>query len=121
LIDFGASEVVPEGEFAQIRIGTDIFTAPERKTRQCTIAADVFSLGATFCYFIEGDGSFNMEGGWWALAPGSLRNLIAGMMEPSDENRPTVEACIGHPFFREVLDDCLLGEEFAHHDSFDRH
>jgi serine/threonine protein kinase len=118
LIDLGASEIVRDGEFGQNRIGTRMFTAPEKISGQSTLAADVFSLGATFCYLMEGTPSFRMEDGFWTRAPQSLRSLVLEMMEPSPAKRPSVEMCIGHPFFREMVEDQLLERELNMHTSF---
>jgi serine/threonine protein kinase len=118
LIDFGASEILIEGGSGVIRIGTDPFTAPEKRSKQITLAADVYSLGATFCYFIEGNTTLEMCGGGWSGAPASLRKLIEGMMELSPSSRPSPAECIGHSFFAEVLDSGVLEEELERHAEF---
>jgi serine/threonine protein kinase len=117
VIDFGSSEIVGKGEFGQNQIGTWLFTAPERKVGRSTIAVDVYSLGATFCYLLEGNTSFHMDGGFWKGAPASLRNLIEGMMESSPAERPSVEMCLAHAFFNDMLGEKVLEAEVRAHAS----
>jgi serine/threonine protein kinase len=69
LIDFGTAEILPEGATSANGIGTIEFCAPERIARQSTLASDMYSLGARFAYWIEGNWSFQMVGGLWEEAP----------------------------------------------------
>jgi len=103
LIDFGTSEILPEGAVSRNNIGTTAFCAPERKARASTLASDIYSLGATFSYLIGGNASFEPVGGMWGLAPHSLKLLVTSMMSSNPGDRPLAKDILEHRFFEEVL------------------
>jgi serine/threonine protein kinase len=111
IIDFGTAEMLKENELSQSNVGTGRFVAPERRAKKGTSAADIYSLGATFCYLAEGNDSFCMTNSLWKDAPRSLRNLVARMMRMPPANRPVASECLGDVFFLEVLSEKWIAEE----------
>jgi serine/threonine protein kinase len=103
LIDFGASEILTPGAVGLSKIGTPPFAAPERELGKSSPAVDIYSLGATVTYLIEGNLSFRKELGLWEGAPPSLHRLIGRMMDETAGNRPSAKVCIDDGFFREIL------------------
>ncbi len=97
LMDYGIS-VQPDGgetryTLASVLVGTAGYLAPERATGGApTPAADLFSLGCTLYYAVEGEGPFERES--------HLAEITAVVME---EPRPTVRAGALAPVLRALL------------------
>lgn len=103
IIDFGGADAISDGSFSASDVGTPGFCAPERKQKKSGLPADIFSMGATICYLLEGNSSMAMVDGLWREAPLSLRRLVSEMMHEDSACRPTVNACLEHACFAEIL------------------
>jgi calcium/calmodulin-dependent protein kinase I len=118
LIDFGTSQIIPDGGISRIDIGTDPYCAPERKLKESTLAVDIYSLGATFCYLLEGNESMRMIDGLWRDSPASLMHLVRNMLNVNASSRMSAEECLGHQFFRDILSEewivSELSQNFGH-------
>ncbi|MET7476542.1 protein kinase [Streptomyces sp. NPDC005648] len=98
LTDYGISVQPDAGEtrytLASVLVGTSGYLAPERATGgPPTPAADLFSLGCTLYYGVEGRGPFERES--------NLAEVTAVVME---EPRPTVRAGALGPVLRHLLE-----------------
>ncbi|KUL40199.1 serine/threonine-protein kinase [Streptomyces regalis] len=98
LTDYGISVQPDAGEtrytLASVLVGTSGYLAPERATGGApTPAADLFSLGCTLYYGVEGRGPFDRES--------HLAEITAVVME---EPRPTARAGALEPVLRALLE-----------------
>ena len=103
LIDFGGADIVRDGCLSTRDVGTPGFCAPERKQKESGLAADIYSMGATICYMLEGNSRKEMNSGLWREAPRSLHELVSSMMHQDSLRRPTAAECLRHACFRELL------------------
>jgi serine/threonine protein kinase len=109
LIDFGAAEVLSDGQFAANTTGTGPCRAPERAAGASSFPADIYSLGITFSLLL-GDQHLRCSSG--SLLPtdtvidccSPLKGLIRQMTKTHPSERLTAKECLKHVFFQEVLD-----------------
>jgi len=69
-------------------VGTKRYMAPEATAQVYTSAVDIFSAGATFYELFE-QSNFEPPRPLWAIAPGSVRQLIGQMCAANAAERPT--------------------------------
>jgi serine/threonine protein kinase len=109
LIDFGAAEVLLDGQLATNTTGTGPCRASERAAGASSFPADIYSLGITFS-LVLGDRHLRCSSG--SLLPtntfidrcSSLKGLIGLMTKIEPSERLTAKQCLKHQFFHEVLE-----------------
>ena len=95
------------------------FSAPELLRKEPhSFPADIWSLGATFYYWITGrivneDEFLQFNSDFGSLLPCSGKSLIRKMMDPNPIHRPTAEMVVNSDFFKEVIGENIIVEQKA--------
>ncbi|XP_044303887.1 membrane-associated tyrosine- and threonine-specific cdc2-inhibitory kinase [Varanus komodoensis] len=105
--DFGLMLELDSGDLSDAQEGDPRYMAPELLCGEYTKAADVFSLGITILEISSNMELPNGGEGWQQLRQGyvppeftaglsaELRTLLASMLEPTHQLRPSVEMLLG--------------------------
>jgi serine/threonine protein kinase len=129
IIDFGHAVELADGAECTCRLMTCAYSAPELLgLHGHSFPSDIWALGATIYFMVTGEEllrttnietmcelaqalRLRFDGPAWKKYPVSLQALLAGMLRAQPGNRMTIEECLAHQFFKDLLGAAWIATE----------
>jgi serine/threonine protein kinase len=129
LIDFGHAASLSGCETCHCHLMTCCYSSPELLAlKGHSFPSDIWSLAATLYYVVTGRDLMRLDsletmsriaanlklsfsGDAWQCYPESLKSLMDGMLRSDPEARLTIDQCLNHLFFTDMLDPDWIEKE----------
>ena len=129
IIDFGHAQILADGIPCNCNKLSFGYSSPEQlEGKVHGFPSDVYGMGCCFSYIVNAmdpyytdeipnmlknarNGKIAMDEKRWSELPQNLVDLIDGMIRYDPERRYTLDKCLEHPVFYEILGyECLINE-----------
>jgi calcium-dependent protein kinase len=130
LIDFELAAYFDKGDLCEV-IGSPFYMAPEVIQGSYSFEADIWSLGVIMFILLSGEypfyssninevfnliknGEYVFKKNKWFKTSREAQDLITKILNPNPKERPSVETCLNHDWFRlHIKHKQITSEEFA--------